>query len=116
MKRASFFGGSMRASAPLWIWAAHFAFCYVAVAIGCDAGWHRVDWAGLSALRWTLASGSVVAIAAAVLLLVAARRHARGAGHAGLAARVGLLVAALSLLGIAWTSLPALLLPACRFA
>ena len=110
MKRASFFGGSMRASAPLWIWAAHFAFCYVAVAIGCDAG------RDLAALRWTLVSGSVVAIAAAALLSLSAWRNARQAAHRGLAVRVGLLIAALSLLGIAWTALPVLLLPACRYA
>ena len=110
MKPASFFGGSLRASAPLWVWAAHFAFCYVAVAIGCDAGWD------VSTLRLTLAAGSGVAIAAAALSTVSVWRNARRAAHRGLAARVGLLAATLALPGIAWTALPVLLLPACRYA
>ena len=118
MKNASFFGGSARASAPLWLWAAHFAFCYAAVAIGCDAGWQQVRWAGLSALQWALASASAVAIAAAALLLLAACRAARhrdrDRGHGGLAARVGMLVAVLSLVGIVWTTAPLLWLPACH--
>ena len=110
MKRSPFFAGSMRAAAPLWTWALHFAFCYVAVAVGCDAG------GDLAALRWTLVAGSVVAIAAAALLTLSAWRNARQAAHRGLAVRVGLLAAALSLLGVAWTALPVLLLPACRYA
>lgn len=115
MKRsASFFGGSWRASAPLWVWAAHFAFCYVAVAIGCDAGWQQLRWAGVSALQWAMASASVVAIAVATLSLLAACRAARDSAGNGMAVRVGLLVATLSLLGIAWTTVPVLLLPACH--
>lgn len=115
MRRAPFFGESMRTSAPLWLWAAHFAFCYVVVAIGCDAGWHRIEWAGRSTLQWTLATASVAAIAAGAALLLAGWRHARDDAHRGLAARVRVLVAALSLTGIAWTAAPAVLLPACRF-
>jgi hypothetical protein len=114
MKRTSFFGGALRASAPLWVWAAHFGGCYVAVAIGCDAGWHGARWAGLSALQWGLVSASVIALAVAACLLLAACRAARRTDHEGLALRVGVLGAALSLVGIAWTTTPVLWLPTCH--
>lgn len=107
MSHTSFFGGSLHVSGPLWVWAVHFAFCYVAVAFGCEAGWD-----GTFLLRGVLAAGSLVALVAASALLLAACRRARAS--AAFAARVGLPVAALSLLGIAWTSAPVLVLPACH--
>jgi len=48
---APFFAAAVRTSLPLWLWAGHFAFCYVAVAVGCHAGWHEAAWHGASALR-----------------------------------------------------------------
>ena len=114
MKRAApFFPAAARASLPLWLWALHFAFCYVAVAVGCRAGWQHPGAAGLSPLQGLLGWGSAAALGGAVVLLVHAWRH-RATAPGALLARVRSVVAALALIGIAWTSIPLLLLPTCR--
>jgi len=109
----SFFAGSAQASLPLWLWALHFAFCYVIVAVGCHAGWHLVAVAGFSSLRWALVAASVLACVAAAELLRRARSQAAREPPA-LLGRVRLLAAVLGLVGIVWTAVPILLLPACR--
>jgi len=110
---APFFAAAVRTSLPLWLWAGHFAFCYVAVAVGCHAGWHEAAWHGASALRWALAGASALALAAAVALLGLACRSRPGPARPlqDVARR---LVAVMALVGIAWTTWPALWLPACQ--
>ena len=109
----SFFAGSVQASLPLWLWALHFAFCYVAVAVGCHAGWHLAVLAGFSLLQWLLVAASVLACLAGAELLRRARAHA-AQQRDGLLGRVRLLAALLGLVGIVWTAVPTLLLPVCH--
>lgn len=109
-----FFAGAIRASLPLWVWALHFSFSYVSVAVGCRAGWQLGTLAGLAPLRWLLVLGSIVALPAAALLLISAMRSV--AAEDGLTACVRLLAAVMALLGIVWASVPVLLLPLCRLA
>ncbi len=111
-----FFTLAWRSSAPLWLWAAHFAFCYAAVAVGCHAGWHETMRAGVSALGWMLGTASVLALVLAALSLGLACRRAATAHDGGFASRVHALSACLAMTGIAWTSIPLLALPACRIA
>jgi len=114
MKRAApFFPAAVRASLPLWLWALHFAFCYVAVAVGCRAGWQHGGATGLSPLQWLLAAASAAALGIAVVLLIHAWRH-RAAHPDELLARVRSIAAGLALIGIAWAAIPLLLLPTCR--
>jgi hypothetical protein len=111
--RRGFFAGSLRASLPLWLWAAHFAFCYVGVAVGCHAGGHEQALAGLSLLRWMLLLASVLALVLGAFLLHRAWRQAGRGADGGLRARVQCVAAGLALVGIAWTTVPALSLPTC---
>jgi hypothetical protein len=111
-RAAPFFAGSLRASLPLWVWAAHFAACYVGVAIGCHAGWHEGTVAGLSPLQWGL--GAATALALAVAAALAWRACRPGAPAAGLQPTVRRLLAWLALLGIAWAAVPVLVLPSCH--
>jgi hypothetical protein len=118
MKRTgAFVFDTLRASLPLWLWAVHFALCYAGVAVGCRLGWNETVFAGASLLRWTLALASLLALALAAWLLWRAaprrpaQRHTTASGN-GLAARVRRLSACLALVGIAWTTLPVLALPA----
>ena len=89
---------------PLAVWAAHFLFCYAAVALACLRG--------LGGVRGVLLAAS--ALAAAVLAVMAWRAYAglRRAPHSTRwAVRFG--AALLALLALGWTTLPVPWLPAC---
>lgn len=94
-------------TAPLLLWAAHFFLSYVLVAAECSPLFYRPG----APSRWLLAGISLAALATCAWMLWKARRAwspdarlmdwAQGGG------------ALLALAGIAWTSLPLLLLDGC---
>lgn len=93
------------AGAPLFVWAAHFAFCYGLVAVQCGAG------AGAPS-RSVLAIATALALAACGSMLWTSRTGLYGgAGLAGWARAAG---AVLALAAIAWAGVPILLLDGCR--
>lgn len=93
-------------SAPLLLWAAHFAACYVAAAVGC------MPAPAPERVAFFIAAATLVALAAGGVLVVQACRHVRrDAGD--LLPRLRLLVAVLSWVGIAWTGAPLALLAPC---
>ncbi|MBL0726567.1 hypothetical protein [Piscinibacter sp. HJYY11] len=99
---APFFTGVWAGMAPLVVWAAHFAFGYVAIAVACVGA--PPDPQGLRAVL-------LGATALAFLVLAAMLWRASSLnGHAQLMRRVGAL---LSLIGVAWSGVPVVLLPAC---
>ncbi|NML16580.1 hypothetical protein [Azohydromonas caseinilytica] len=106
-----FFAGLRTGLAPLALWAAHFAFCYVATAVGCTA---LLQGGGITpqTLRAVLALGTTVALAGGAGLLWRACRPAarRGGDLLPVLRRTGALLA---LVGMAWTGLPLALLPVC---
>ena len=113
-RRASpFFAGMWSGAAPLLLWAAHFAFCYLAVAVGC------VDLLGSSPsitaaqLRLLLAAGTVLALAAGLWLLRRAWQAVQRQ-PGGLSPRVRLVGAGLALVAMLWAGLPLALLPVCH--
>ena len=110
-RHATFFAGVRAGAAPMLLWSAHFAFCYVAVAVGCSALAHGGGaWA--SSLRLALVAGTAMALAAGAWLFVrACRSDSREPGT--LLAKVRLAGAVLALVGIAWTALPLAFLPLC---
>lgn len=79
--------------APLLLWAAHFAVSYV---LGCHAPLLALSLLAMGACAWMLWRAAPLREEARLL------DWARGGG------------AALALLGIAWTTLPLLLLGGCR--
>ena len=110
-RHTTFFAGVRAGAAPMLLWSAHFAFCYVAVAVGCSALAHGGGAWALS-LRTALLAGTVIALAAGAWLFVrACRSDAREPGT--LLAKVRLAGAVLALVGIAWTALPLAFLPLC---
>jgi hypothetical protein len=112
--RFPFFAGVRAASAPLLLWALHFAFCYVVVAVGCTAVGRGAD-AAPGDLRLALVAATVLALALGMwLLLRACRASLAGAGD--LLPRVRLACAALAFVAMLWTGLPLTLLPVCGTA
>jgi hypothetical protein len=99
-----FFRAALRSMAPLLVWAAHFAWCYLVVAFGC------VAWGPQAPLRALVIGASVVALAAITTQAVRAWRR-RGTPLAVPAERWS---SVLALLGVGWTTLPAAVLPLCR--
>ena len=108
-----FFAGVWAGVAPLLLWAAHFAFCYLAVAVGCVDVLGNSPFLSLLQLRLLLAAGSVLALGTGLWLL----RLAWGAARAqpeSLLAKVRLVGAGLALLAMGWESVPLALLPLCQ--
>ncbi len=95
-----------RGCAPLLVWAAHFAFLYGLAAAQCSPLAGRA-----TPSAWLMWAASALALAMCLLLLwrarVALRRNA-ALTHLACAAS-----ALLALAGIAWTTLPLLLLEGC---
>jgi hypothetical protein len=105
MKRtppAPFFAGVWAGMAPLMVWAAHFAFGYVAVAVACVGAPPDPQ-----VLRAVLLGATALAF---VWLAAMLCRASSLDGYAQLMRRVGAL---LSLIGVAWSGVPMVLLPAC---
>lgn len=92
--------------APLLVWAAHFAFLYGLAGAQCSALLAR---AGPS--TWMMWLASALAAAACLLMLW----RARGAMRTGsaLADQARAVSALLALVGVAWATLPLLLLDGC---
>lgn len=111
-RRFPFFAGTWSGSAPLLLWALHFAFCYGAVAVGCTAILHGGAWLTAEQLRLLMGGATVLALALGALLLWRAFAAGRQVGGR-LLPRVRLLGALMALVGMAWTGLPLALLPAC---
>jgi hypothetical protein len=112
-----FWIGLVHACLPLAIWAAHFFGSYVFVAVGCHAGLDTRNFAGIPLLTLGLAGATVIALLALawILLQPSRLRAASGAGSGdgpiGAAFRRG--AAGLSLVAVAWTGVPVVLLRAC---
>lgn len=111
-RRFPFFAHTWAGSAPLLLWALHFAFCYGAVAVGCTALLNGGAPLTAGQLRLLLGGATVLALALGALLLWRALRAGGGPGSR-LLPRVRLLSALLALVGMAWTGLPLALLPVC---
>ncbi len=110
---AGFFAGVRAGAAPLLLWAAHFAFCYLAVAVGCAAGSKGGALMAGPPLRLLLAAGTALATAAGAWLLLRAWRLDRREPGAGLLRTVQLLAAVLALVAMLWIGMPLALLPVC---
>ena len=93
-------------SAPLLAWAAHFSFCYGLVAAQCSPLLARA-----APSTWLLWLASALAALACLLMLWRARGARRPDAGLSELARAG--SALLALAGIAWTTLPLLLLDGC---
>ena len=104
--RESFFSQMWQATAPLLVWAAHFTALYTLVAAQCSPALARGEpWMGT---LWML---SALALGACTYLLWRARTAlAPGASLVQLAQAGSALLA---LAGVAWTSVPLLLLGGC---
>lgn len=105
---------------PLWqgggpfiVWALHFFALYVLVAAGCTAGWAEWPLLGTSVLRVLLVATSVLALGAIAWLLWRADGGRPPRGTRGLLAVAAAGSAWLALVGVAWVSVPVLMLPMC---
>lgn len=90
---------------PLLVWAAHFFFCYAWTAAACQRGHDPAAALGVAS---TLALGL-----GGLLLFLALRRLRRSPAPWRLIDWVNCAVAALSLVALAWSCVPLLMLPPC---
>jgi hypothetical protein len=106
-----FSAAARAASAPLLLWAAHFAFCYVAVAVGCTA---VLQGGGITpqGVRWVLTGATALALGGGITLLWRACREGRRT-RGDLLPVVRGATALLALVGMAWTGLAVGLVAAC---
>ena len=99
---------SLRATIPLWLWAGHWSVCYLAVSGLCLRGaWNAYAQPVLIVI-------SAGALAAAGFLLWRELRRLRGQPPQDLLDWALAGSAVLALAGIAWTSLPLLMVDGCR--
>lgn len=100
------FAGVWAATAPLAVWALHFAFSYVAVAALCT----RAAAAAPPSLMPMLVGVTVIAL---LVLGVWTWRAMRSTAEPTLLRTVRRTCALLALLGVAWTAVPLTLLVPC---
>lgn len=105
--RDKLFSRMLYATAPLLLWAAHFTLCYALVATQCGPALLSPGAPTTS----ILALASVAALGMCALMLWRAKHALNEQASLLDWARTG--SAALSLAGIAWTSVPLLLLDGC---
>jgi hypothetical protein len=112
-----FLSAARRGALPLLVWAAHFAFAYLLVALGCRAGLDALRIAGLPVMTWLLLLVSLAALAGLGWLgAVSAVEWRRTIDDRETLAGVRLAAAVLGWIGVFWTLLPILLLPLCKAA
>lgn len=99
----------LHGSAPLLVWALHFFGAYAFVAVTCCSALADLQWLGLAAPRVLLLAGTALALGLIALLLVRGRRR-----PAGLLRSAATGSAVLALAGVAWTTLPMMVLPVCQ--
>lgn len=104
--RERIFSQMWHASSPLMVWAAHFTLCYGVVAAECSPALARQDPS--VGLLWM---ASALAIGVCLSMLWGARDVLQADAGLVRLARAG--SALLALAGIAWTSVPLLLLGGC---
>ncbi|CAN7335414.1 hypothetical protein [Rhizobacter sp. LjRoot28] len=104
--RDGLFAGVWSATAPLAVWALHFAFSYVAVAAMCT----RAVAAAPPSLMPMLVGVTVIAL---LVLAVWTWRALRSTSDPTLIRTVRRTCALLALLGVAWTAVPLALLVPC---
>lgn len=104
--RAGLFAGVWAATAPLAVWALHFAFSYIAVAALCT----RAAAATPPSLMPMLVGATVIAL---LVLAVWTWQAMRSSADPTLIRTVRRTCALLALLGVAWTAVPLTLLVPC---
>ena len=116
---------------PLAVWAAHFLAVYIMQGLACAEGWQRERVAGVEMVTWWLLLATLLAFAAIGWMGIRALRcrrlaafevRAAGGAHRPLAAAarrrkfmamLTALVAVVSFIAVAYTTIPVLLLPPC---
>lgn len=103
-------------------WLLHFLLAYAISEFGCVGGWDRINWAGLTAITWSLLAVTVLGVGlagASVLIAARARKrledqHLDAPGEPGVAAAgfwmawTGYMVGLVSLVVIVVQSIPIL--------
>ena len=103
-----FFARATRASLPLLIWAAHFAFCYIVAAAQCTPG----AWRPAGPNVWLLGGVTVLALIGCAWSGAAAGKRLR-AGSTEFMDYVAAASAVLAFVAVAWIGIPVLLVRGC---
>ncbi|GAB3551628.1 hypothetical protein GCM10027343_36130 [Noviherbaspirillum agri] len=99
-------------SGPL-IWAGHFLFIYIFNGIFCARPTLRAEWMGLSISAWMISAATLLCLAAIGAIQLRMRTNLPSAGDPRFVPVVSCMLALLSVLAIAWETLPVFLVPPC---
>lgn len=119
MNRRYFPRTALFVTAGLLIWATDFLFIYVFAAIACARGHAGATVLGIGIIPLASTVATLAAAGACLGVVMAGRREARPAAaesaNGGFIAGLAAIAAALALIAIVFTGLPALLLQTCGF-
>ena len=114
MTEPNFLRTTVAMLAGLLIWAAHFTFVYVFTALACARGFTDVKLLGTGIVPLTVGAATAVALlAAGAVLIRAQRRRSTGNEARRFETYAAEMMALLGLIGIAWSGLAAVTVPAC---
>ena len=108
-RAAPFFAGVWAGTAPMLVWASHFAGSYVGAAVVCASAVKSGAGEPDALRRWLIAATALALIALATMLWRSRTRSAQAA-YVQMVRRA---CATLALIGVAWTGVPLALMPAC---
>jgi hypothetical protein len=109
--REDFTRRTLRMFAGVLIWAAHFTAIYAFHTLACALRLSDASWGGAHGVTWFIAGVTVVAGAALVAVITAARRAGTDVFENWLTGTVG----ALALVAVAWQGFfTVFMVPACR--
>ena len=107
---------TLQMTAGMLIWAVHLGIVYGIAALACARRFAGATLAGVGVVPLAVSLATVVALAAAAVVLVLALRHEHRSWHGDYRRfrdSMTAFVAGAALVAIAWSGLPALLVPAC---
>jgi hypothetical protein len=100
-------------------WAVQFTVAYGATSTLCGRGWADATLLGIGVVPFAILSTTLVALAAAAILLIVSLREERRWRDQPVSAtdsflsQASVLINGLSLIAILWNGVPAFILPAC---
>ncbi len=91
------------------IWAVHFMAIYGFTTLACARDFASIQWLGIGVVAWVVGGATMIALAAASSVIVAAIRTS----PIGFTQWIAGSVAALASLAMIWEALPAMMVSAC---
>jgi hypothetical protein len=118
MARRGFVPTFLYITAGLIVWAVRFLFVYSFAGVACARGWADSTIAGFRVVPFVIVAATIVGVAVTSMVLLRAGRGVRRGQFGeerldGFIHAVAALMAGLSILAMAWETIPAFTVPIC---